>query len=93
MFGCFEVDSDGLDMAYMEVAVGFMWEPKSRLTSCDGQMLLSDGLGVALYLELPGLDLCDFMPELIVVLKLRFAGEFGDTVEDKFAVDCGVLIP
>lgn len=60
--GRFEVDSDGFDMSYVQVAVGLRRKAKTWSSLCLFEMLLIDLLGVALFLQPSRLYLQQLVP-------------------------------
>lgn len=96
--GRLEVDAHGFEVADVEVAVGFGGEAEPQPAL--GDLLVGCRLffGVALDFELSGLDVCDFVPELVVFFLVGgyeppLLGNSAHLLVDQLAVDGSILLP
>lgn len=92
-----KVDPHGLNVANVEVAIGFWRKSKPQLALCNFLMLMGYFFGVALNFKLPRLYPHQFIPKLVILSCLLtiaiFFYYFTYTFKDMPAVDCGVLLP
>ena len=76
MLSSLEIDSDGLQMTYMKMAVGFRWEPESLFPFSDALVHFVDLFAVAFKFQLSWLDILDLFPNRhLLLLTLRLSTE------------------
>jgi hypothetical protein len=72
MLGRLKVDSNGLQMANMKMAVGFRWEPESLFALSNALVQFVDLFGVAFKFKLSWFDILDLFPNRhLFLLALR----------------------